>query len=434
MTTVQRVLFGLHTVVPSGVDTHCVDAAGEMVARGIAVDVVLPEDRALDVVAERMERVGASVERFDTDGRRGRMAQLRGLWRLYRLCRRRRPDVVHLHTRHSTGGPLFLAAARAAGRSTVLLTEHNVPERGAGVRGWLGRKGLRPDRAAHALIAVSRRNAAIRRDEIGADPRRFAAILNGVPIVEATNEERAANRRRVRATFGIPAGTVVIGSVVRFSADKGLDDLVRAFALVRRDRPAALLLVGDGPVRDDLESLANELGVAADVVFAGEQPNPIPFLDAMDAFALAVPAGTMSIALLEAMARGLPPVITFCGPEEAVVDGETGLSAPPRDPAGLADALARLVDDPVLRARLGDAAAAHVRDHFSVARVVDDLLDVYVHARSGRLPERVRADGPPNPRPGERRGLRRRGGLVAGASSSAVIVANLLQVVSITVV
>ncbi len=231
---------------------------------------------------------------------------------------------------------------------------------------------------------------------------RFAVVLNGVPIADTPPRERAANRTRVREEYGILPGTVTLGCVVRFSADKGLDDLVRAFAIARQGRPCALLLVGDGPVRPEVEALARDLGVGEDVVFAGEQANPAPFFDAMDAFVLAVPAGSMSIALLEGMVRGLPPVITFCGPEEAVIDGETGLGAPPRDPDGLARVLARLIDDAALRRRLGDAAAAHVRAHYSAARVVDDLVDVYTHARGGELPPRLRADAPPDPRPGDR--------------------------------
>ncbi len=398
----RRVMLGLHTVVPSGVDTHCIDAAAEMVRRGIEVTAVLPEDAALDVVAQRFESAGAAVERVDTDGRRGRRAQLRGLWRLYRLCRTLRPDVVHLHTKHSTGGPLFLAAARAARRPAIVLTEHNLPGAGDGRRSWLGRRGLRLDRLAHALIAVSRRNAALRREAIGACESRFAVVLNGVPIADTPPQERAANRTRVREEYGIPPGVVTLGCVVRFSADKGLDDLVRAFAMARQERPCALLLVGDGPVRAEIEALARDLGVGGDVVFTGEQANPAPFFDAMDAFVLAVPAGSMSIALLEGMVRGLPPVITFCGPEEAVIDGETGLGAPPRDPDGLARVLARLIDDAALRRRLGDAAAAHVRAHYSAARVVDDLVDVYTHARGGELPRRLRADAPPDARPGDR--------------------------------
>jgi glycosyltransferase involved in cell wall biosynthesis len=135
----------------------------------------------------------------------------------------------------------------------------------------------------------------------------------------------------------------------------------------------------------------------------GHRSDPQPFLEAMDIFVLAVPEGSMSIALLEAMAQQLAPVITFCGPEEAVLPEETGLAAPPNDPEGLARVLLRGTRDAALRARLASAAAAHVRTHFSVQRVADDMLEVYSSAMIGQVPLGLRFDGPPDARPGDRR-------------------------------
>jgi glycosyltransferase involved in cell wall biosynthesis len=253
------------------------------------------------------------------------------------------------------------------------------------------------DRLTHSLVAVSRRNAALRTRRLGPRPH-LAAVLNGVPVTDVPRSEREANRHTVRNTLGIALDAVVIGSVVRLSIGKGLHDLIEAYAQVRAQRPCELLLVGDGPLRSELEQLAASLGIAGHVHFAGHQRVPVAFLDAMDVFVLAVPAGSMSIALLEAMERWLPPVITFCGPEEAVIAEETGLCAPPNDPQGLAQVLLRITADEGLRARLGRAAGEHVRRHFSVRRVADDLLDVYSSGRGGRPPERLRADGPANAR------------------------------------
>jgi glycosyltransferase involved in cell wall biosynthesis len=115
----------------------------------------------------------------------------------------------------------------------------------------------------------------------------------------------------------------------------------------------------------------------------------------MDVFVLAVPAGSMSIALLEAMARGVASIITFPGPEEPVIDEQTGLTAPPADPRGLAGVIRRAVLDPDLRARLGASGAAHVRQSFSLRRVADDLLDVYAAAGVGRVPPTLRFEPVP---------------------------------------
>lgn len=397
---VQRVLLVLQSTAIGGMETHAVDLAAEYTRRGLVVAAIVPEHTNFDPLAERFRLAGARTTRLDTDARAGRTAQFARLRLLVRECRGWRPDVVHLHTGGATGGFAVIALARLVSAAIVLSTEHDVPAPGPGSRRRVERYVM--DRLSHALVAVSRRNASLRMQRLGARHRSFAVVLNGVPVPSCGPPEQGANRRCVRGQLGIDESTEVIGSVVRLAEGKGLEDLLRAFALLPSVPRCVLLLVGDGPMRSELERLARDLGIAGDVIFAGHQTEPAPFLDAMDIFALAVPAGSMSVALLEAMARGLTPVITFCGPEEAVIPDRTGLGAPPNDPQGLAAALACLVADPAMRSRLGLAAAAHVRRHFSVQRVADDLLDVYTVARSGHVPRGLRASAPPDAFPGFR--------------------------------
>jgi glycosyltransferase involved in cell wall biosynthesis len=376
-------------------ESHAADLAGEYVARGFAVLAVVPGGQAFDGLAGRFMSAGAQTLRLTTDARDGRVRQLSGIATLARELRRFRPTIVHIHTGGATGGLAPVLVARAVTRAKVGITEHDVPGDSPSRGQSLARALL--DRSSHAVIAVSRRNAGLRQARIPVRGASFAVVLNGVPLKQAPGRRDA-----VREELGLDQSEAVIGSLVRLAEGKGLDTLVRAFARVREGRPCRLLLVGDGPLREELEELATELGVAADVIFAGQQPEPAGYLEAMDAFCLAVPAGSMSIALLEAMSLGLPPVITFGGPEEAVIDGETGLLAKPSDPPALAQALARLVDDRELRARLARAAKVHVRRHYSTARVADDLLEVFASARAGSLTPRLRADAPPDPRPGDR--------------------------------
>jgi glycosyltransferase involved in cell wall biosynthesis len=207
-----------------------------------------------------------------------------------------------------------------------------------------------------------------------------------------TPDEQLHNRMAIRTRYSLERDAVVVGSLLRLVEGKGLRDLLNAFAIVagEADRNAELLLAGDGPLRDELRQLSRQLGIAERVHLVGHQAEPARFLDAMDVFVLAVPAGSMSIALLEAMARGVTSIITFAGPEEPVIDELTGLTAPPADPPGLARVIHRAVLDADLRARLGAAGEAHVRAHFSVGRVVNDLLDVYAAAGAGRVPATLR--------------------------------------------
>ncbi len=397
---IHRILFVLPSIQLGGMETHCVDLAREFQRRGLHIAAVLPVASELDALHAAFVAAGAQVRRLDIDARNGRLAQLRSWPRLVRAIRAWRPDVVHVHTGGPSGGVSLVAAARCAASPTVVLSEHDVPSDSLPIRQRVFRRWM--DRWSHALVAVSHRNAQLRALRLGAPRDRFAVVLNGVPIPDTTTEQQRQNRRAVRARYALDQDAVVVGSLVRLVEGKGLHDLVRAFALVAHECRVELLLVGDGPLRGELAQLSSELGIADRVHLVGHQAAPYPFLDAMDVFVLAVPVGSMSIALLEAMARGVPSIITFPGPEEPVIDELTGLAAPPADPRGLARVLRRAVAEPELRARLAAAGSAHVRQHFSVQRVANDVLDLYAAAAAGRVPATLHFERAPAAAPGHR--------------------------------
>lgn len=398
--SLPRVMFVLQSTAIGGMESHCVDLAAELARRGHDVFGVVPAGAPFDPLAERFAAGRTAVRRLNTDGRAGRIAQVFDLLRLSRLLSAVRPNVVHLHLGGATGGTAVVALSRLFGAVTVV-TEHDVP--GEKTRPLARASRFVLDRLAHVLVAVSRRNAGIRLSRI--EPRRksFAVVLNGVPLPDLDEKMKQANRESIREEYGIPSERVLLGSVVRLAEGKGLRDLLQAVAKLKNSGDEAdLMLVGDGPLRGELEGLTVSLGIDKIVHFVGNQRQPGRFVDAFDAFVLAVPVGSMSIALLEAMARGVAPLITFCGPEEAVCHAETGLCGPPNDPAGLAEALRPLVRDRDLSQRLGRAAASHVRTHYSVSRVADDVLDLYAAGPSGVLPADLLATAPVDPRPGHR--------------------------------
>lgn len=372
-----------------GMESVCVDICREYVRAGYSVAVVMPPDEAFEEFAERVSAAGGEVQRFALDRRPGIVRHGRDTIRFGRWLRAWKPDAIHVHTGGTRGGTMAALAARAgAGRSPLILTEHEVPPEQPARAQWMSRKML--DRICTATTAISRRNATMRAERFGWRPRRFAAVLNGTPVEHPGDERWSADRLAIRKQFGVAEDTVLAGSLVRFSPDKNVDDIIRAVAMARGEgADIELLLVGDGALRNELEDLAETLGIGDSVHFAGHQTEPLRFLPAIDVFTLAVAGGSGSIALLEALAYGVPAVITFCGPEEAVLDGETGVCAQPHDPESIAAAFVQLTADADRRRAMGRCGRCLVAKTFSSRRVAADYLELYETLRAGSVAERL---------------------------------------------
>jgi glycosyltransferase involved in cell wall biosynthesis len=228
--------------------------------------------------------------------------------RLARLMRQGRYDVVHTHLyRACVYGRL---AARLARMPRVVATEHSLQD--GQLEGRTATRGVRLlYRATEVLgdvtIAVS---AAVETDlrSWGVRPERIVRIPNGLDLDALAFSTET--RLRTRAALGLSDTDRVIGGVGRLHPGKQFDHLLEACAPLLRDG-CMLLLVGDGPSRSTLEARADELGVAGRVVFVGERPAQ-PLLAAMDVFASPSPYETFGLAILEALANGLPVVYRRC--------------------------------------------------------------------------------------------------------------------------
>jgi glycosyltransferase involved in cell wall biosynthesis len=172
----------------------------------------------------------------------------------------------------------------------------------------------------------------------------------------------------------IPDGRLVIGTLAGLRPVKNLPLLVRAVAPVR-DK-ARLVIVGEGSERDAILAEAERLGV--DVVMPGYLPDPARYVGAFDIFALSSDSEQFPIALVEAMAAGRPVVATDVGDIAGMVSScNRPLIAPPGDEAGLAQRLARLVEDGETRLRLGQTNRQRARECFDEARMIEHYARLY---------------------------------------------------------
>ncbi len=156
----------------------------------------------------------------------------------------------------------------------------------------------------------------------------------------------------------------VIGTVAVLRAEKNLERLLRAVAIVRARRPVRLEIVGDGPERPRLERVAQELAIADAVTFHGRQADPQPFYSRFDLVALSSDTEQMPMCVLEGMASGLPVVATDVGDVSAMVAAENAPLIVPKDEAALAEAMIRVLDDEVLHRSIGAANRARAEAEF----------------------------------------------------------------------
>jgi glycosyltransferase involved in cell wall biosynthesis len=196
--------------------------------------------------------------------------------------------------------------------------------------------------------------------------------------VDLQHLDTAGSQVDIRSEFGLPANTIIVGTVANFRRQKRHDVLLQAVERVQRVRPnARFILVGQGPLEDDARRLAEKLGVGGAVVFAGFRPDVPRLMHAFDIFALSSEWEGLPIALLEAMYCGKPSVVTGVGGvREALEDDKEGIVVPPNDPESLAQGMLRLIDNEWLRNRLGERARARARE-FDIRKAVRHMEAVY---------------------------------------------------------
>jgi glycosyltransferase involved in cell wall biosynthesis len=197
-------------------------------------------------------------------------------------------------------------------------------------------------------------------------------------------------RAELRARIAAPPDTVIVGIASRLIAPKGITYGLQAFARAADPFPTAqLVIIGDGDIRAELEAEARALNLSHRAHFLGWQPAAARLMAGFDVFLMPSLREGFGLALLEAMAARLPIVASSISAiPEVVVDGETGYLAPARDVESLVEHLSLLLSDADLRARMGAAGEARLREHFSVEGMAARTIDVYQRVLAARIASR----------------------------------------------
>lgn len=300
-----------------------------------------------------------------------RKVDLRAPYRLLGFLRQRDIHILHTHLFHAN---LLGAIVGTLTRTPIIIATRHSMEIGGVHREWMNRlvTSLRD-----AVVTVSPQVHKVEVDRAHASPTKIADIPGGVEVRAYRVDPNHVDE--LKRSWDLETGDPVVGTVGRLVDPKGHGHLLDALAKVRSQIAGVkALLVGDGTLRTEMERRAEALGLSDTVIFTGIRRDVPEVLALLDVFVLPSLWEGLPIALLEAMAAGLPVVATRVGGvPEVVVEGETGLLVPPRDPEALAQAILTLLRDPDLRQAMGQAGRERVREHFSVDQMVKKTESLY---------------------------------------------------------
>ncbi len=337
----------------SGAERICLALSEELQRRGHRVTLLCKPNGNMPEIARELG-ISALTPRIS-----GKL----NLWSplaIASIAARTRADIIHTHL--STAGLWGSVAGRISGRP-VLAHVHAMNSKhcytladmiatcSEGVRQHLLNQGVA---AEQVRVAYN-----------GVDMRRFDNLL---PPAE------------LRQTLQIPAMAPLIGCVAHLSAKKGQEFLLRAMALLTESQPDLhCLLIGEGEMLEELRELAGSLGIAERVHLLGFRSDAILLINAMDILILpSIAKEGLGLALVEAALLGKPTIASNApGIDEAVQDGVSGILVPPGNPSELASALERLLADPALRMRMGEAGRQRALETFTVPAMTDQVENLY---------------------------------------------------------
>jgi glycosyltransferase involved in cell wall biosynthesis len=351
-----------------GVAQHVLDLARGLPDRGWEVTVAGPAESD---IYPTLEAAGIPHERLPI----GRALRPGPYARAFEILRRRarsgRYDLLHVHS--SKAGAIGRPAARL-GRMPVVYTPHCFPFIGpqSARRRVLSRaveRGLALWTDAVVCVSEDERREALR---ARIDAKRLHVVHNG----SARCKEEQAPDAELRAYV---AGRPSAGAIAVLRPQKGVDVFVRAAPAILESVPEArLAVVGDGPMRGELDELVRRCGVGDRLRFFTFSPPSSRYLQALDLFVLPSLWEAFPISVLEALACGVPQVASDVGGTgEALVEGRTGLLCPPGDPAALASAVAALLRSPDRRSAMAEASRARHSDCFGLDRMLARTADLY---------------------------------------------------------
>lgn len=308
------------------------------------------------------------------------LKDLLAFWEIYRLCRRERFTIVHTHI--SKAGILGRLAARLAGVPIILHTVHTISFQASESR-WVNRLYLWLEKRCAPIttrfLVVSQLNTTKHLEARIGTPEQYQVVYSGIDVERLQAQRYGGDT--VRANLGVPPGQRLIVWIGRLAYQKDPLCFVRAAAAVCHDTPdVTCLMVGDGPLRAEVEALIDELGMRERIIVTGFRDDAPEILASASLLGHSSRFEGMGRVISEAMMLGIPVAGTAVdGVVEAIESGARGgLLVPPEQPEQLAAAMRRLLEDQALVEQLTTIGKAWAWERFDAREMVRQIEAIYV--------------------------------------------------------
>lgn len=352
-----------------GGERHLADLASALVERGHDVYAALRQRSPLRDELDALP--AANIFSF----RLRNSLDLASAMELARHVREHKIEIVHAHVARDY--PLAALAVWRNSQAKLIITRH--------VLFKLNRLHALTFRQARRVIAVSQAVGRALTAQNIFPARKITVIPNGIDFRRFDASLQGFDRETFLRRMSIAPESLLIGTVGEIKRQKGYEEYLRAAAIIAREKKSTHFIIAGadttrtGAHRAALERLINELGLTSRVHFTGWLDEVAPLMAALDVYVSASHTESFGLAIVEAMASGLPVVATATeGAREIIDNEETGLIVPVGNPDALASSVLNLLKDKAERARLGALASAQARSRFSLERMVDETEKVYL--------------------------------------------------------
>ncbi len=366
----MKIFHVITTLNRGGAENHLFALVRGQISRGLQVEVAYLKGDGY--WKKELQQLGVAVHELELRC----YGDVWPLIRLRKLLSASNPDIVHVHM---PPAELYTRVALIGhGSTTLIITKHN-DERFCAFPGHaaLGRWVVR--RARH-VIAISDAVNRYVRQYLRVESSQIATVAYGIDSAPFIGIDLTACTR-LKKEWGCSEDTWVIGTIARLVPQKGIDVLLKAYALYRSKatHPSRLVIVGTGFLEQTLKQLADRLQIASYVVWAGFREDIPLVINTFDLFALTSQYEGFGLVLLEAMAAGKPVVATRVSAIPEVVQvGTTGMLCDPGASEQVA-ATFQHFEDASVRGCFGAAGLVRVRDYFGIDQMVEKTLEVYRH-------------------------------------------------------